>query len=323
MAKLTKTGAVAGSPIIERITAAPEGKYDSAFDSSIKLTTHAGINHRIRIALRLFLNPITPNQLNAAIAEGIAKLLGVKLNNKGNVGFYPDADSNPQLIADWRGTDWQNFVNKFKSQAMSWNRKFWLIPPADFTLFDTKFAGLTYRANICCEFWVEVVASIGTSHRTIDVVNLFSPNATSSTFRSHEGLYDSKDVGSTQAWSQDMNMQWQSHEHYTVIHEVGHAIGLPHIGVIRGLPNCSLAIVADKWLPADYVPALLKGGSNGATCYGYYGSGGDAENVMGYGVKFAPENAQPWLDRLQLHANGPIDITKWKVSMSKIPPKRV
>jgi hypothetical protein len=113
--------------------------------------------------------------------------------------------------------------------------------------------------------------------------------------------------------------------HSTIAHEIGHALGLPHIGVTHGAPNCQLAVLADSLLPSSITssssfPALFQGGSNSHVCYGHSGNASLGQNIMGYGMEFDSSNAQPWLDRIALHTK--TKATDWKVSVkSRVPPK--
>jgi hypothetical protein len=113
----------------------------------------------------------------------------------------------------------------------------------------------------------------------------------------------------------------------TIAHEIGHALGLPHIGVSRKLARCTVAINL-AGLPQPYIPAFYRGSTNADPCYGDLASAGDIDDIMGGGDKFNTENAKPWLDRLPHHFNlGYADtamlaagLPRWKVSKTEHPP---
>jgi hypothetical protein len=111
----------------------------------------------------------------------------------------------------------------------------------------------------------------------------------------------------------------QKLRHYTITHEIGHAIGLPHIGVIRNEPLCQLAILLKKIPGVNQasLPAMFRGSSNAMVCYGDFANVADSSNIMGGGDKFAAENAQPWLDQILRHTQ---TRPAWTVHMGHVPP---
>jgi hypothetical protein len=98
-------------------------------------------------------------------------------------------------------------------------------------------------------------------------------------------------------------------DHWAVAHEVGHLIGLPHVGDFRNHHSCRKAIQDDP-----------KGGANHNSCY-EGPSHADTENIMGSGDLRATWNAMPWLIRLFQHTN--IGPHAWKVALRNVPPKVV
>jgi hypothetical protein len=95
---------------------------------------------------------------------------------------------------------------------------------------------------------------------------------------------------------------------YTIPHEVGHAIGLPHIGI-----------------QTQYQPCLYAMAQNGAAGMGatqcYQGaSPDDTYNIMGMGWLTSVKNSLPWLYRAPQHT-GTL-LADWRVRKGKRPPRK-
>lgn len=301
--------------VFTQVLGIPTSAGDPAFDSELKLTHSGSHNHVLDLKLRIFLDKFMP-----------------PLHLK--TWIYQDFDRNFFVIGPWSHGEWQRFVHGFKQQCAMWNDKFWLIPPAGFSQLDVNIAGKPVRPNIYCHLTVEITPSADHAHRVIKVVNLDAKSAaraagkresdvTSGDFRSDSGTYDTFDVRPRWHSYTDNSGNARRVRHYTIAHEIGHALGEDHIGVIRHDPMCDMAVVVDrsfKGVLATAVPAIMAGGSNSKVCYGDFAAASVGANVMGGGGKFEPVNAQPWIDQMARHTR---TATPWTVSMAHIAPKRV
>lgn len=276
------------------------------FDSYFGKNSHLTQNHSLKLFLRINLKQIN-HQLTAK--DSIKRSFAIK---------------------DWTMDEWYNFTKQFERQSYMWNNRFWLIPPKNFTLFDSKQGSRTTRPNVQCLLITQITNSPGNTHRTIDVVNLDVDaikkqrqisNVGSGTFKSNARHIDSMDIKPRDiTYEDDQDVEHTIKNHYTITHELGHAIGLGHVGILKSRPQCTFAIALKK-NGIKNVSSHLRRGANADVCYGEFDAPGLAENIMGYGTKFEEVNAQPWIERVAMHTN--TVARDWKVSLVPVAPKIV
>jgi hypothetical protein len=217
-----------------------------------------------------------------------------------------DLDGHEFAIKPWTATEWQVFVKGAKTQADLWNKRFWLKPPSKVKDYDAPLMGSSslgyFRPYFACELEVDFNANVSDAHRTINVYNLdlskIKPkDQDSDVFRSSALIYDSLD---TVPWATKYKDEYGNPiMHYTIAHEIGHAIGQPHIGVMRRTPLCEL----DMFL-SDV--GLNDEGQNSDSCYAS-DQPSLAKNIMGGGGTFSDDNAISWLWAIRFLRGNPIE----------------
>ncbi len=273
------------------------------FDSYFGTNAHPSQNHALKLYLRVNLRPVSGK------------------------ATAPDTTRKHYPVKDWSSDEWSRFAAMFERQSDLWNRRFWLIPPRSFSLLDDKRGGRAVRPNVQCSLFTEVVNSVSSAHRTIEVVNLDIDRVkeqegisapSSGTYRSNSTHLDSLDIQPRNTrYEDDQGVERTIKNYYTIAHELGHAIGLPHIGVLKSRPQCAFAI-ALKAEGVKNVSSHLRRGANAKVCYGEFDSLGLAENIMGLGTRFEEINAQPWLVRIAMHTN--TLASDWKVVLQPTVP---
>jgi len=275
------------------------------FDSYFGKSSHPKQNHSLKIFLRINLKQVN-NQTTAL-----------------------DSKKRSFPVKNWTPEEWYDFTTQFERQSNLWNNRFWLIPPKYFSLMDVEFGGRKMRPNMHCRLITEVTNSPSNGHRTIDVVNLDVDsikkqrgiNPGSGTFKSNAHHLDSLDIKPRNvSYEDDQGVEHTIKNRYTIAHELGHAIGLKHIGVLKSTEQCTFAISLKKH-GIKNVSSHLARGSNAEVCYGEYDSLGLAENIMGLGTKFEEINAQPWIDRVAMHTN--TVARDWRILLAPTAPKAI
>jgi hypothetical protein len=273
-----KTGTQAGSiaSTFDAILAKPQG-------NAVGLPWHLLINLRIRLSQR--------NPSPWPFAQDSA----------GEV-FYSDM---------WPPDEWSDFLDHAKVEANLWHEQFWLKPPDSFTDGDVQIgSNAVWTPYINCQCVVQFDQP--NPHRSIPVVHLNAaiegykakqafgklgppfdrPNG--KTFQSNAVLWDSLDGIPGVSFYDDANKKLQYAVGFTITHEIGHALGLDHIGVVKKVPLCVMAQALNWSIGGSDMP--LVGGANASVCYGEWhwnnSLGGD---VMGMGTDFSDADGLPWV----------------------------
>jgi hypothetical protein len=263
------------------------------FHSDLTVSNSVNANHVLRLRLNICLQKIIapPNTFN-------------------------DFGHNAFAIRNWLEDEWYRFWRQVFDQSDHWNNKFWLIPPANYTEFDISNGSRRFRPNVKCVLFVQIWNNPGHAQKNIRVARLADSHIGDSTlFRSDALTYDSLDGVPHAFQVPDAGGNITNIIHYTIPHEIGHALGQPHIGVLRHTQACTNAIAGN---PDD---SLSDGGSNSMRCYGWGEAPSISENIMGFGLRFDPVNAQPWKDRIAQHTN--TLSANWQVSMTEPVPRQV
>lgn len=223
---------------------------------------------------------------------------------KDDSGSRVNIDTAKYKTAAWPQPAWEEYLRVIKRLSGFWDSRFWMVLSGKsseykqveryLAIYNTpqKYSGIgawdiprTYEAikvfkrTIVCRFNLELVATAAEAHKSIKVAYIVDkltnlPPATLDTFtnRSNAVYYDNGDVVTA------------TNGYNTVIHELGHAIGLPHIGEVTDFASC---LTRAKGKPI-YQDKDEK--SNAGPCY----QGPFAQDIMGGGGELHYHDAVPW-----------------------------
>ena len=219
----------------------------------------------------------------------------LKIDPVGMTGTYGDADdtaanSSKKAIQKWKPGEFERYVRNLTGSAQKfWDGQFWLKTPKtyDGLNYPSKDRA-THRANIYCKLDLKAAQQAHDAHYTIAVVRSQDDVA----FRSNAVLYSQNDIKSEQMIPHSTVKFW------THFHEVGHLIGLGHVGS-GGNTN----------VPND----------NSPTAYGVTAK--EMQDVMGRGHARHNWHAAPWQQGAEAFTG--VKASDWKVFSHHISPERI
>ncbi len=216
-------------------------------------------------------------------ADSKNRVPGVVFNLEGTARAK-DASGFAHYLTDWDDKSRSAFTNLMVRSEKIWTNKFLLIPPRNYSGLDFKHTlpGHYVRPNIMCALRLE---PSGKPHIRITVVRVNGPMP----FQAATNVKPPRNI----------LLDELSAKSPALGHELGHALGMLHIKALLG----------DKACIADH---------NASRCYGETPQ--EQANIMGVGSDLWPLNAQPWLDRIELHTK--TQKAFWTATMdTKKPPE--
>jgi len=215
----------------------------------------------------------------------------VKIDPAGATSTYGDANDtsahpSKRKIQHWVKGEFELYTKRLVSGAQSfWDGVYWLKTPDRYKELDWPDGKPTHRCHIYCRFELEQVYTEKDAHYTIAVVRAQDGE----NFRSHSRLYSQKDINSRNMIPHSTTKFW------THFHEVGHLLGLGHVGS-GGNTNVH--------------------NDNTAAAYGVTKT--EMQDVMGKGSIRRPWHALPWQEGAEAFTG--IPAKEWLVQTGSLYP---
>jgi hypothetical protein len=203
----------------------------------------------------------------------------------------------------WGANEWENLKKKFKADAEKfWSGKFWLAPKARYTelLYPEPPKAPHVQCNIYCRLQIDMLGSPADAHKIITIYKV-PPGRF---FRADSDTYTADKIS-------EVNPQVDQHGHKlkqrTLFHEVGHALGLNHVGVSTHV---------------SYAPGKVCVEADQADVQCYTGpKDSDTASIMGRGNTMTLREAKPWQDRIATHTS--IAGGDWRTTMYRVYPSKI
>ena len=139
----------------------------------------------------------------------------------GKSGTHGDADGKNRAIQKWAPGEFERYTRRLVSGAQRfWTDVFWLKTPDRYTGLNWPDSNPKVRCNVSCKLELEQAKASDAAHYTIAVVRVKDGEP----FRSHSRLYSQRDI------QPEHMIQRSTAKFWTHFHEVGHLLGLGHVG---------------------------------------------------------------------------------------------
>ena len=240
-------------------------------------------NAECTIHLRIFLEQINPA---GGAQQGTAREWGTDASGTSGSGR-----GTARRIVRWSDTAWRRWCRRYQREVQAfWHGKFWLVARHRFSELDFDDRGVTYRPNVWCRLRLQIADSAASAHKSISDVRL---HASEPFFRSDSAHYDNRDIQSGRSRHHSRTFRQRAH-----VHEVGHALGLPHASSTNATCTSS-------------------GSVGHTTCY--CATAADCGNIMGAGERLRATDAAPWQRALEEHGAGA--RSNWEVMLRRHYPR--
>lgn len=227
-----------------------------------------------------------------------------------------DAAGTAFPITEWTAAD--NFSawckNACRVAEETWNGKLWLKTPYGFNGLDYTENSVTYRPNIHCGFRCVEASSPSEAHCRVTVARIDEQRAKEQGLGQYASNFVTWSYRDTWKLGAGANYEGGIIKQTTACHEVGHLLGLHHIGEVKSVKGCFLA------------NSLPWSGAN--ACYGSDDPNpSHSNNIMGMGMEVTSANALPWQTEMCKYANELkgwyLTPERWAASSSRVAPQPV